>query len=82
MTASVTGITARRYDGFDDKWSALFAGPFPDQPYECPDQRVYDLLVREMLRVESNSKLLNRSCQQVVLEHSRMPLLQKIVECD
>src|SRR5579864_9301035 len=56
--------------------------PFPEKPHECPDQRVYDLLVGKMLRVQLSAKLLNRSRQQVVLEHSRILLLQEIVKCD
>ncbi len=31
----------------------------PEERYECPDQRIHDLLVCKMLRVESNAKLLN-----------------------
>lgn len=42
--------------------------PLPEKSHECPDQRIHDLLIREMLRIESKAKLLNSWCQKVVLE--------------
>ena len=39
----------------------LWQRPSPEKPHECPDQRVHDLLIREMLRIEPKSKLLNRA---------------------
>jgi hypothetical protein len=54
--------------------------PLPEKSHECPDQRIHNLLVREMLRIESKAELLNSWCQEIVLEHSRIFLPEEIVE--
>src|SRR5579872_6378490 len=66
-------------------WSTIgdptcWQSPLVEQPHECPDQRIYDLFVREMLRVESKAKLLNRTRQEPAVEDSCILPNEEVVE--
>ena len=60
----------------------LWQSPLPEKSHECPDQRIHDLLIREMLRVELKSKLLNCGRQESAVKHPRILLSKEAVESD